>query len=663
MKKSIRYLTQLFVILIAVNCYSAPKLSKYLISSPDKQTVLQLKLGADLQWSVINGSDTLLTPSTISLHLTDGSVLGINPHIVSIKRETGNKILFAVNYRKKEVPDHYNQMTVTFKGDYGLIFRAYNDGVAYRFFSTKKGGIVIVDEEANFNFKSDHKAWIPYVRDPREGDKFQTPFEIIYDQSRISQFRHDSLAILPLLVDLGNQKKALLMETDLEDYPGMYLNLNKQTKQGFEGVFPKYPVGERVGGYENLNYWVSKRADFIAKTSKPREFPWRVVFISKNDKELADNDMVQRLAASSRIADVSWIKPGKVAWDWWNNWNITHVNFRAGINTPTYKYYIDFASEFGVEYVVLDEGWYKGHDLLTSSEEINLNEILNYAKSKHVGILLWTAWHDLDIVKEQAFTKYAAIGVKGFKVDFFDRDDQKAMRSCYDLAEIAAKNKMLLDYHGMKPSGIQKTWPNVLNFEGVKGLENVKWARDNMPPYDVTLPFIRMMSGPMDYTPGAMRNATKENFQASNSMPMSQGTRVHQMAMYMVFEAPLQMLCDNPTIYRKEAECARFIAKTPTIADRTVVLEAKVSEYIVTARSKNDTWYVGALTNWDARSLDVDLSFLPEGQYKTEIFSDGINADRDATDYNREEKIVTNKDKLEIHLANGGGWAARLEKL
>ena len=663
MKKGIHFLVLLFVFLNAAYCYSAPKHTKYIISSPDKNTAIHLELGSDLQWSVIYGNDTVLTPSAISMHLTDGTVLGKNPRIESIKRETVDKILLTINYRKNEVSENYNQLTVNFKGEYGLIFRAYNDGVAYRFFSTKKAGIIIADEEVNFNFKSDHKVWIPYVRDPREGDNFQTPFEIIYDQSRISQFHIDSLAILPLLVDLGNHKKALLMETDLEDYPGLYLNLNKKTKRGFIGVFPKYPIDERVGGFENLNYWVSKRADFIAKTSKSREFPWRIIFLSNNDKELADNDMVQRLAAPSRIVDASWIKPGKVAWDWWNNWNISHVDFKAGINTPTYKYYIDFASEYGVEYVVLDEGWYKKHDILTSSDEINLKEIINYANSKCVGIVLWSTWHDLNIVKNQAFAKYAAMGVKGFKVDFFDRDDQKAMRSCYDLAELAAQNKMLLDYHGMKPSGLQKTWPNVLNFEGVKGLENVKWARDNMPPYDVTIPFIRMMAGPMDYTPGAMRNATMDNFQPSNSMPMSQGTRVRQMAMYVVFEAPLQMLCDNPTIYRKESECTSFITKVPTVTDRTVILDAKVSEYIVTARSKNDKWYVGALTDWDPRSLTVDLSFLPEGQYVAEIFSDGVNANRDATDYKREEKILTNKDKLIIRLAPAGGWVARFEKL
>ncbi|MDP4269268.1 MAG: glycoside hydrolase family 97 protein [Bacteroidota bacterium] len=652
-----------FIVMLSTQiCFAKANPVEMKLSSPDKQIALQIKVGSELSWSLVQSGETIITPSNISLLLADGTVLGKNAKIKSIKRNTINTTIKAVNYRKKEVADNYNQMTINFKGDYGLIFRAYNDGIAYRFFSTKKDGILISNEQANFNFKADHKAWIPYARDPREGDKFQTPFEIIYDQTPISQFYPDSLAILPLLVDLGNQKKALLMETDLEDYPGMYLGLNKQTRQGFQGVFPKYPLNERTGGYETLNYWVSKRADFIAKTTKSREFPWRVVFISRNDKELADNDMVQRLAAPSRIADASWIKPGKVAWDWWNNWNISHVDFRAGINTPTYKYYIDFASEYGVEYVVLDEGWYKKHDILTSSEEIDLKAILEYAKSKHIGIILWSSWHDLDVVKEKAFEKYAAMGVKGFKVDFFDRDDQKSMRSCYDIAELAAQHKMLLDYHGMKPSGIQKTWPNVLNFEGVKGLENVKWARDNMPPYDVTLPFIRMMAGPMDYTPGAMRNATRDNYQPSNSMPMSQGTRVHQMAMYVAFEAPLQMLCDNPTAYRKEAECTRFIVKVPTVTDRTVILDAKVSEYLVTARSKGNNWYVGALTNWDARKLTIDLSFLPEGNYKAEIFSDGINADRDATDYKREEKIFTNKDKIVINLATAGGWAARFEK-
>ncbi len=664
MKKLTNYFVLLFgAVLFVFNCSAATKSKIYQLESPDKQIVLSVEAGAGLSWTLTNAGDAVLAPSVISLRLSDGTVLGQNVRIESAKRSSVNNEIKAVNYRKETVSDNYNQLVLTCKGDYGVIFRAYNDGVAYRFFSSKAGGIVIADEEANFNFAADYKAWVPYVRDLREGDKFESAFESVYEHIPLSQFRADSLAILPLLVDLGNQRKAFLMETDLEDYPGMFFTTNNQEKFGVHGVFPKYPLEERVGGFDNLNFMVDKRADFIAKTSAPRAFPWRIVFLSGTDKELADNDMAQRLAAPSRIADVSWIKPGKVAWDWWNNWNISHVDFRAGINTPTYKYYIDFASEYGVEYVVLDEGWYKGHNVMEMSDEIDLKEILKYAESKHVDIILWSAWHEFDMVKEQAFQKYSEMGVKGFKIDFFDRDDQKAMRSCYELAEMAARYKMVLDYHGMKPSGIQRTWPNVLNFEGVRGLENMKWATYDVPTYDLTLPFMRMMVGPMDYTPGAMRNATRENFHPSNSMPMSQGTRVHQLAMYVVFEAPLQMMADNPTAYMKEAECSQFIAKVPTVFDQTKILDAKVSEYIVTARCKDDNWYLGAMTNWDSRSVTIDLSFLPEGEYNADIFRDGINADRDATDYKREHKIVSNKDKIELNLAPGGGWAARFEKM
>ncbi|WP_167607589.1 glycoside hydrolase family 97 protein [Maribellus sediminis] len=653
----------LLAIFSIFNCNATTKPKIYQLESPDKQVVLSIQAGAGLFWALISAGDTVLAPSPISLQLSDGTVLGRNVKVKSANRSSVNTEFKAINYRKEMVSDNYNQLTITCKGDFGIIFRAYNDGVAYRFFSSKEGGIVITNEEANFNFKTDHKAWVPYVRDLREGDPFESAFEAVYDPVSLSQFRADSLAILPLLVDLGNQKKAMLMETDLEDYPGMYYKINDPVKFGVHGIFPKYPLKERVGGFNNLNFMVDQRADFIAKTNAPRQFPWRIVFLSNNDKELADNDMVQRLAAPSRIADVSWIKPGKVAWDWWNDWNISHVDFRAGINTPTYKYYIDFASEYGVEYVVLDEGWYNGHDVMTTSDKIDLKEILDYAKNKHVDIILWAAWHEFNEVKEQAFAKYSEMGVRGFKLDFFDRDDQPAMHSCYELAEMAAGYKMILDYHGMKPSGIHRTWPNVLNFEGVKGMENVKWTTDNVPPYDVTLPFMRMMTGPMDYTPGAMRNVTMANFYPSNSMPMSQGTRVHQLAMYVVFEAPLQMMADNPTAYRKESECARFIAKTPTVSDQTVVCDAKVSEYIAIARRKGDNWYVGAMTNWNSRSLTIDLSFLPEGKYNAVIFSDGVNADRDATDYKREIKMVSNIDEIEINLAPGGGWAARFEKL
>jgi alpha-glucosidase len=372
--------------------------------------------------------------------------------------------------------------------------------------------------------------------------------------------------------------------------------------------------------------------------------------------------MVFKLASPSRVNDVSWIHPGKVAWDWWNDWNISHVDFKAGINTPTYKYYIDFASANNIEYIVMDEGWSETNDIAKISPKVNLAEIVGYGKQKNVGVVLWATAYALMDRLDEVFAKYAAMGVKGFKIDFFDRDDQKMVAYTYEIARKAAEYKLMVDFHGMyKPTGLQKTYPNVIGFEGVRGMENVKWApNDDVPRYDVTLPYVRMMAGAMDYTPGAMRNSNKANFRPVNSMPMSQGTRCHQMAMYTVFEAPLGMLSDNPTAYQKEPDCTRFIANVPTVFDETVALDGKVGEYVSIARRKNDTWYVGAMTNWNARDVTIDFSFLDDGNYEAEIFKDGINADRDATDYKREVITVTRNTRQTVSLSNGGGWTARI---
>jgi alpha-glucosidase len=407
---------------------------------------------------------------------------------------------------------------------------------------------------------------------------------------------------------------------------------------------------------------VSERAPYIAKTNAGAAFPWRVVIVSKEDKDLTNNDMVQKLGSPCRIGDISWIRPGKVSWDWWNDWNISHVDFRAGINTPTYKYYIDFAAANKLDYIIMDEGWSEPSDLLVVKPGIDLQEIIDYGKQKNVGVILWSSWTAAFRQMDSAFAKYSAMGVKGFKIDFLDRDDQKMTGSTYAIAQKAAGYKLMVDYHGMyKPDGLQRTYPNVVNFEGVKGLENVKWTpHDDVPRYDVTIPFIRMVAGPMDYTPGATRNSIKSEFHPSHSMPMSQGTRCHQLAMYVVFEAPLEMLADNPTAYMREQESTSFIAGIPTVFDETVALDGKVGEYVAIARRKGSDWFVGAMTNWDARDLVIDLSFLPAGKYTVELFQDGVNADRDATDYKRSVVGASSGDKITVHLSNGGGWAARI---
>jgi alpha-glucosidase len=651
------------VLLLSSIILNAQKNKIFEIKSLNGSIDLKVEVGAKLQWSVQHNGQQIIAPSSISLQLQGGEILGDNAKIKSANSEKITTQIQAINYKKAIIPDEYNQLTINCKGDYGIIFRVYNDGVAYRFFTKKKGGIIIKNEEANFNFTEDYKAFIPYMWDYRGGKIFNSSFEALYRESNISQFAKDSLAFLPLLVDVGNNKKVVILEADLEDYPGMYLNIN-QTRKGFMGVYAPYPLEAQLGGWANMNYVPTKRADYIANTNGTRDFPWRAIVISNQDKELLNVDMVQKLASPSRLTDISWIKPGQVAWDWWNDWNISHVDFKAGYNTPTYKYYIDFAAANKISYIIMDEGWSDIHDLTKVFSKVNLQEIIDYGKQKGVGVILWATWYAVSQQMDQVFPFYAKMGVKGFKIDFFDRDDQIAVASTYEIAKKAAENHLMVDYHGIfKPTGLQRTYPNVIGYEGVKGLENYKWAIEDQPRYVASIPYIRMMAGPMDYTPGAMRNATRANFRPIGSNPMSQGTRCCQLAMYVVFEAPLQMLSDNPTIYMKEQECTDFITSVPTTFDETVSLDGKVGEYAAIARRKGDIWYVGALGNWDSRELTLDFSFLGKGAYQATIFKDGVNADRDATDYKKETIKISSGDKLNIKLAPGGGWAARIEKV
>lgn len=629
------------------------------IKSPDGNIIVQIDAGEKLQWSVRHKGQQILAPSSISLQLEGGETLGEYATIQSSEREEIHREITAINYKKAIIPDHCNQLTIQCKNDYGVIFRAYNDAVAYRFFIRKNDSIVIRNEEANFNFTVDYKAFIPYMRDYRDGRIFNCSFESLYTEQNISQFRSDSLAFLPLLVDAGNGKKVVILEADLEEYPGMFLNIN-QTGKGFMGVYAPSPLEEMP---VRRNLIPTKRAGYIARTSGTWSFPWRVIVISEQDKELLNNDIVQKLASPPRLDDVSWIEPGQAAWEWWNAIGISHVDFRAGMNTATYKYYIDFAAANNIRYVIIDEGWTAGFDLTRVSPRIDLQKLIAHGNRKGVGIILWALWYPLIQQMDTVFALYSEMGIKGFKIDFIDRDDQKAVASTYQMARKAAEHQLIVDLHGIfKPTGLQRTYPNVLGYEGVKGMENVKWANEDVPRYDVTIPFIRMMAGPMDYTPGAMRNTSRQNFRPIFSEPMSQGTRCHQLAMYVVYEVPLQILADNPTIYIKEQECTDFITSVPTTFDETVPLDGKVGEYVAIARRKGDTWYVGAMSNWTARDLTLDFSFLGDGVYNAIVFKDGVNADRIATDYKREEIKVSSGDALTIQLSNGGGWAARIMK-
>lgn len=650
------------VILINSSFIFAQK--KYSLQSPDKKINVVVSIDNDyLKYSVTHDSTVVINDSPITMELSDGKILGQNPVVRNYKTETVDKLIKANFYKKEYVEDYYNELTITFKGSYNVQFRAYNDGVAYRFRTRFPKPITIIREGIFYNFNENHTAYIPYVNARRSELDFITKqffnsFENQYTVTSINDMISDKLSFMPILVELEDGKKVVITEADLENYPGTYLIRNSE-ENSIKGVHATYPKTEEQGGHNMLQYIVTEREEFIARVQGTRDFPWRCMVISTEDRELANNDMVYRLASPSRVEDVSWIVPGKVAWEWWNAWNIKDVDFESGINNETYKHYIDFASEYGIEYVILDEGWAvnKKADLFDVIPEIDIIELVEYADSKGVGIVLWAGHLAIDRDMEEVCKYYSEIGVKGFKVDFMDRDDQKTVDFYYRMASIAAKYHLIVDFHGAyKPTGLNRTYPNVLNFEGVFGLEQVKWAQDiDLVTYETTIPYIRMLAGPMDYTQGAMRNANKDNYRAIYTEPMSQGTRCRQLAEYVIFESSFNMLCDSPSNYRDEDECTRYIAEIPTVWDETIALDGKVGEYTVIARRSGDRWYVGGITNWDEREIEIDLSELGLKTNHATEFRDGINANKIAEDYVKNSITIEN-NIYKAKMRKGGGF-------
>lgn len=640
------------------------------LKSPDGKLAVSVELRDKIYFSLTHEGQTIVAPSPMSMEIEDGKSFGMNPVLRGAKQHSVNQIIESPLYKRAEIKDIYNEQVLSFRDDYQVIFRAYDDGVAYRFMSQRKGPLTVKGEEVSINFDADYYAVVPFVNKAAGAsvdEQLFNSFENTYTRARLTELPSERLAFLPLLIDFNNGKKLCITEADLESYPGLYLR-QPGKKNSLVGYFAAVPSEMTKGGHNELQEMVKARHPYIAKVSGPRSFPWRVMVVTAEDRKLADSDMVYKLASASRIKDFSWVRPGKVAWDWWNDWNITGVNFKSGVNTETYKHYIDFAAEAKIEYVILDEGWAvnKKADLMQIVPEIDLAAIVQHATQKGVGIILWAGYNAFNREIEKVCSHYAAMGIKGFKVDFMDRDDQPMVDFYYRAAEIAARHKMMLDFHGaFKPAGLNRTYPNVINFEGVHGLEQMKWSAPSVDQvtYDVTIPFIRMIAGPMDYTQGAMRNATKENYRPVYSEPMSQGTRCRQLAQYVVFEAPLNMLCDNPTSYRKEPESTGFISAIPTTWDNTFALDGIAGEFVTIARQKGGEYYIGGMTNWSEREVEVDLSFLPAGKWEMEMFSDGINATRNAHDYKREVTTLTTPGKIKILMAPGGGFAARIRKL
>ena len=644
----------------------------YEVCSPNGKVKVTVNTDETVKWAVDYDGKQVLLPSKIDIRLTQGKKqLGLGK-VGKVARYSVSSSFETPFYKKTKVDDAYGQLLLYTSQKFTIEVRAYDDGAAYRLISGNTKPLLITNETAEFRFADDYQAFVPYVDDSRSEWPYGYSFESYYDEQPLSKMFKDSLAITPLAVCLPGGIKAIVMDAGVENYPGMMLL--KGEGNMLKADFAPYPLEQEIGGYDRLNLIPTKSAGFIAKLDGKQALPWRAVVITERDADILNCDIAQRLAPACRIADTSWLKPGKVAWDWWNCCSVTGVDFLSDTNTDTYLYYIDFAAANRLEYIIIDEGWSGKESLLEDlSPEIDLPKLIAHGQEKGVGIILWSSWRSLignnplgdTAVTDAVMAHYANMGIKGFKVDFFDRDDQQAIASAYKIAECAVRHHLVLDYHGLKPFGIQRAYPNILNFEGVKGLENSKWEPrvgdgplHNQPRYDVSIPYLRMLAGPMDYTPGAMTNAMRDHFFGNNGHPMSQGTRVHQMAMYTTFEAPLQMLADSPTKYMQNQECTDFIAQIPTTFDETVALDGLMGEYTVIARRKGTTWYLAAMTDWTPRDLTIDLSFLGEGNYTADIFADGVNAMREATDYKHTIRSVTAGERLNIHLSSGGGWTA-----
>lgn len=653
LKKFILVITLLFNL---INCTIA---QSYQLYSPNKSIVVEINIGDQLSWTVSVDNSLVIENGTIAMTMNDNRILGKNTQLkkqkIELKKET---ISVTIPNKDAIIESVYNQLSLDFKGKYAVEFRAYNDGVAYRFVDKNKRTQTVIQEDMQLTFPKNTLSYFP------KEESMYSHNERAYLVKNITDIAAKEFCSLPVLFDTKNAK-VLFTEADLHNYPGLFLA--KEDTLSFSAQFPKFVLksvpNEKSG--PDRNEIIKEEAAYIAQVDGPRAYPWRVFVISKEDKDLVESNLVTQLSPSSKLKHTDWIKPGKVAWDWYNFNNIYGVDFKAGLNMETYKYYIDFAAKNHIEYVILDEGWTKSTtEILADNEDLDVPALIKYAKSKNVEIILWVLWKPLNENPEKILQLYASWGAVGIKVDFMQRNDQYMVQSYEEIAKVAAKYKLLVDYHGaFKPAGLERAYPNLINYEGLLGNEQNKWSKLITPEHNVTLPFTRMVAGPMDFTPGSMVNTNEQNYAISFTRPMSMGTRAHQVAMYIVFEAPLQMLCESPTLYYKEQETVDFISAIPTVWDETIVLQAAVADYIVLARRKGDNWYVGAMTDWDNRTFDIDLSFLGAGAYEMESYEDGMNVHRNAMDYKIKHKKVNKDSQLSLKLAKGGGFSAIIRKL
>ncbi len=632
----------------------AQQVKRYQVSSPDEKLKLEVQTGRKLYYQVSFQRQVVLSYSPIGITV-DGTTLAANPVVTNSQVSSHQQEITPIYGTTGRIEDHYQQLDIDLQDGLSVIFRVYNQGMAYRLRVNQKGSQRVLDEEVMYKFPGYAQAWLPQT----EG------YETTWQAGPVFNADKEIKLPLPLLTVPvpGKNIKMAITEADVQNYPSLFLQKTNDFEVQLKGLFEKYPLQTKQGGFNNFMQAVTKEADYIASWEQRKQTPWRVLIIAENDKDLLHNTLVYQLAPENQLQSTDWIEPGQVAWDWWHDYNLENVDFETGINTETYLYHIDFAAEYNIPYINVDWKWTDAHDIFLKNPAVDMQRIIDYGKEKGVKVFVWTVSFTLYEQLEEALDFFADWGVAGVKIDFFGRDDQLANQMYTRIAKEAAQRKLLVNFHGCaKPSGLERTYPNIINYEAVKGLENSKWNESITPEHDAQIPFIRQLAGPMDYTPGAMRNYGKGKFKVPYP-PGSQGTRAHQLAMYVVYYQPLVMLCDMPTAYQQEPDYTSLLTSIPSTWDESIPLAGKVGEYALMARRSGTTWYVGGISNWQERQLNLDLSFLPDGQYQATMVSDNINANKLAWSYDLKKMQVENTSQMQLILKQGGGAFLKIEKI
>ncbi|MDP8243349.1 MAG: glycoside hydrolase family 97 protein [Candidatus Hinthialibacter antarcticus] len=629
------------------------------LESPDGRLVVHFTLTDKLHYAFEFNGQSITKPSPISLTINDGVVLGAKPKFLNAKLQNKKETITSPLNINSNIQDEYNLLTMQFEGGYAVEARAYNDGWAYRIVTSLPGKDKVFDEEFSIQLAQDFSIYASYA----VSQNWITNYEAYYEKHPVSEWKPGKISVMPIVIDAGPKATIGVTEADIYSYPSMHITRDKRNKTTLEGRFPAYPIEFKYGGHRNRITIPTKRAKYIAKTKLDRALPWRVFITAETPSKLLENDLVFRLSRAPQAgSDYSWVKPGKAAWEWWCNLNIIGVDFEAGFNTESYKYYIDFAADYGMEYILIDEGWYENNDVTDLADALDMDALMSHAQQRGVGVILWCMTDVLDNQWDDAIQLFKRWGVKGLKVDFFDRDDQQMIDRIEQIAKQCAESRLTLDYHGVtKPTGLRRTYPNVLTREAVRAMEYSKLSDDSATPeHNTTVPFTRMLAGPLDYTPGAMRNVPLADYQKSFNFPVSIGTRCAQLAMYVVYFSPLQMISGSLTAYRNDDDTMDFLSAVPTVWDETVALEGRIGELALLARRSGDEWYVGGLAGNESQDVQLDLSFLGKGKYTADIYRDGANAHRNGADFVRESKQVNQDSVLKIQMAPGGGLAIRI---